>query len=183
MNEGELIKAVLDGDEGARNALVRLHHRRLLATAWHFLGPQDPDAEDMVQETFLAAFKALPRFEGRSSLYTWLNHICVNQCFACVRKRKRLLATESQDLERLLESGAAAARAEAGEKAELAGRKERLAGWMEKIGGRCREILEMRFSQELPLAEIKERLKVPLGTVASRLRRCQERLKAIARRS
>lgn len=183
MDDAELIKGILAGKEEAKDALVGLYRRRLLATAWHFLGPQDAEAEDMVQETFLAAFRALDRFESRSSLYTWLNHICVNQCFTQLRKRKRLLATESQDLELLLAPAAEGARQQAAAEQLKRQRLEKLKGWIAKLGGKCQEILQLRFSEGLALAEIKEHLKVPLGTVASRLRRCQADLQEVARRS
>jgi RNA polymerase sigma-70 factor (ECF subfamily) len=181
VQESALIAALKAGDPAAQEALVQAYRRRLLATAWHFLGPQDPDAEDVVQDTLMAAFKSIAGFEGRSSLYTWLNHICVNHCFSLLRKRKRLVATEAQDLERLVDGGATA-RAE--EEAQLARRRrELLKGWIEGMDGLCREILSLRFLGGLPLAEIKEKLRVPLGTVASRLRRCQLSLQEKARQS
>lgn len=183
LEDAEIIKGVRAGDEAAKDALVRQHHRRLLATAWHFLGHQDEEAEDMVQETFLAAFKSLDRFEGRSSLYTWLNHICVNHCFTLLRKRKRLLATEREDMERLLAPAADSARDAADAQEQRRQRQEKLKVWIGKLGGKCAEILRLRLGEELPMAEIKERLKVPLGTVASRLRRCQASLHEQARRS
>ena len=183
LDDAELIKKVLAGEEDAKEALVKLYHRRLLTTAWHFLGPQDDEAEDMVQETFIAAFKGLERFEGRSSLYTWLNHICVNQCFTRLRQRKRLLATEREDLERLLVPAADKAREASAAQEQGRQRAEKLKEWIAKLGGKCQEILRLRFTEDLPFAEIKERLRVPLGTVASRLRRCQASLQEIARRS
>ena len=183
LDDAELIKKVLAGEEDAKEALVKLYHRRLLTTAWHFLGPQDDEAEDMVQETFIAAFKGLERFEGRSSLYTWLNHICVNHCFTLLRKRKRLLATEREDLERLLAPAAETLKEAAAAEQQQRQRRQKLQEWIAKLGGNCAEILQLRIGEGLPMAEIKERLKVPLGTVASRLRRCQASLQQIARRS
>jgi len=183
LEEAQLIRAILDGDEAARDQMVAQHQRRLLATAWHFLGPQDPEAEDAVQETFLAAFKALPGFEGRSSLYTWLNHICVNQCFTLLRKRKRLLATEREDLERLAEAKAEPVQHASAEQAMVLARRRKLGEWMGKLNDKCRQILDLRFVQDKALAQIKEDLRVPIGTVASRLRRCQQQLQAIAGKS
>lgn len=183
MEDADIVKGVLAGDEAAKEALVQKHQRRLLATAWHFLGAQDPEAEDVVQETLLAAFKSLERFEGRSSLYTWLNHICVNHCFTLLRKRKRLLATEREDLERLLAPAAEALKEAAAAEQHKHRRLQQLKEWIAKLGGNCTEILHLRMAEGLPLADIKERLKVPLGTVASRLRRCQASLQVLARRS
>lgn len=181
MDESRLIAALKSGDPAAQEALDRAYRQRLLATAWHILGPRDPDAEDAVQEAFLAAHRGIGAFEGRSSLYTWLNHICVNSCYNQVRKRKRLLATEAQDLDRLLTP---ASLAQAPEEADLwRRRREQLKAWIRGLSGDCAKILDLRFVQGLALAQIKESLKVPMGTVASRLRRCQQALQAKARES
>jgi RNA polymerase sigma-70 factor (ECF subfamily) len=174
--EAPLLEALRRQDGPAQEALVRAYLQRLLATAWHFLGHQDPDAEDVVQETLLAAFKGMDGFEGRSGLYTWLNHICVNQCFSLLRKRRRALATETEDLERLLAPASLDRQAQEAEQARLARRQELLKGWIGAMGAPCQRILQLRFLDGHSLAEIKDRLKVPQGTVASRLRRCQASL-------
>lgn len=181
MQEAELIEGLIAQRPEAQSALVETYRRRLLATAWHFLGHQDPDAEDVVQEAFIAAFKHIDGFERRSSLYTWINHICVNLCFSQVRKRKRLLSTEAQDLERLLVP--ASLMQDADEQLQARRRRELLKGWIEGLEQRCQEVLNLRFTAGLGLAQIKDRLKVPLGTVASRLRRCQAALQEKARQS
>lgn len=178
MQEAELVQSLKAGSPAAQEALVQAYQRRLLATAWHVLGHRDPDAEDAVQETFMAAFKGIAGFEGRSGLYTWLNHICVNQCFSQVRKRKRLVATEAQDLEALMKpSGDDASKA-----VDEDQRRTLMLGWIKSLEARCSEILSLRFLDGLALAQIKDRLKVPLGTVASRLRRCQLALHERARK-
>lgn len=181
MQDAELIAALKAQSAAAQEALVQAYRRRLLATAWHFLGHQDPDAEDVVQESFLAAFKGIGGFEGRSGLYTWLNHICVNQCFSLVRKRKRLVMTEAQDLETLLSPAAMAQDADEQQLAKR--RKELLKEWIKGLEAHCQEILGLRFTGGLGLAEIKDKLKIPLGTVASRLRRCQAALVQKARQA
>jgi RNA polymerase sigma-70 factor (ECF subfamily) len=183
LQEAALIAVLKAGDGAAQEALDQAYRRRLLATAWHFLGPRDPDAEDVVQDTLLAAFKAIGGFEGRSSLYTWLNHICVNHCFTLLRKRKRALATETEDLERLLGPASLNVQAAQAEAAQLARRQELLNGWIGSMEGPCKQILTLRFLAGHSLAEIKDRLKLPQGTVASRLRRCQAGLIEKARAS
>lgn len=50
----------------------------------------DQDAEDILQETFIKAYKALPRFDGRSSLSTWLYRIATNEALMLLRRRKRI---------------------------------------------------------------------------------------------
>jgi RNA polymerase sigma-70 factor (ECF subfamily) len=182
MKDHELLEGLVSGTEQARQELVRRFERRLHATACHFLGFNDPEAEDMVQESLLIAFKDAGRFEGRSSLYTWLNHICVNLCFARVRSRKRQCSATAEDMELLMRSRASQAHQEAEEAAVRTQRLNMLGTWIPKLKAPCQSILGMRFFEEKSLNEIRLLLRVPLGTVASRLARCQQALKKIAER-
>ena len=102
MDEKALIQALRRGDAGAKESVYLAHRQGLYATACHFLGYRDPEAEDMVHETFAVAFEKIGGFEGRSSLYTWLTRICVNLCFARIRRRKRQVEMDGQDLEGLM---------------------------------------------------------------------------------
>src|SRR5436853_6827747 len=73
-----LTREAARGDGRAFHALVDRHGPRLLRLARALCGTA-ADAEDVLQETFLGAFKNLPRFEGRSSVRTWLSRILVTQ--------------------------------------------------------------------------------------------------------
>jgi RNA polymerase sigma-70 factor (ECF subfamily) len=182
LNDQALIQALLAGDAAAREKLYQAYENRLYATACHFLGRNDPDARDLVHDTFVAAFEGLGRFEGRSSLYTWINHICVNLCFGRIRQRKRQLLSAGRDIETLLWGPAAELHARAGAADEEAVRRGQLTRWIGELDGGCRAILALRYQEGLGLNQIKERIKVPLGTVASRLARCLDKLKKIARK-
>ncbi len=75
---------------GSREAFARLVDEtsaHIYRVALHILGDEQ-DAEDVLQETYIKAFRALPDFEGRSSLTTWLYRIAVNEALMLVRKRK-----------------------------------------------------------------------------------------------
>lgn len=181
MEDAELIKGILAGREEAENALFKRYRPRLSATACHFLGLGDPEVEDMVQETFARALKGLSQFEGRSSLYLWLNHICVNLCYERFRHRKRQALAQAEELETML-GGKASEEFKRGEEEELkASRLAQLKLWTRALRGICAEMIRLRFEEGLALAGIKERLKIPMGTVASRLARCLESLKKEAR--
>lgn len=83
------------GDDQARAALVCEHAGRMLAVATGYLHSTD-DAADAVQDAFVAALTALPRFRGDSALGTWLHRIVVNVCLMRLRSR-RSQATQSLD--------------------------------------------------------------------------------------
>ena len=77
--ESELIDGLRRGDEQACEELVRAHTSRLLAVARRYLRSEE-DARDAVQEGFVAAFRSIARFQGGSSLSTWLHRIVINAC-------------------------------------------------------------------------------------------------------
>jgi len=81
------------GDEQAFRELTDRYRRELLAHCYRMLGSLT-DAEDMVQETLLAAWRSLPRFEGRSSLRSWLYRIATNMCLNAMRSTARRVPTE-----------------------------------------------------------------------------------------
>jgi RNA polymerase sigma-70 factor (TIGR02960 family) len=76
------------GDEEAFAELVGRHRHELQVYCYRMLGSAQ-DAEDVLQETLLAAWRALPGFEGRSSIRTWLYRIAVNRCLNALRSASR----------------------------------------------------------------------------------------------
>ena len=95
-SEAELLAAAQEGDKRAFGRLVRMHQRRVYACAAKMLG-DGGDADDAAQETFVRAWRALARFDGRSQLSTWLYRVCVNVCLNHIRKRKRHDASDIGD--------------------------------------------------------------------------------------
>ena len=81
------LEALKAGDREAFARLVDETSAHIYRVAVQILG-DDQDAEDVLQETYIKAFRALPEFEGRSSLTTWLYRIAVNEALMLVRKRK-----------------------------------------------------------------------------------------------
>jgi RNA polymerase sigma-70 factor (ECF subfamily) len=94
-----------DGDSEAFHALVDRHSRAVYRLAYRMTGsPQD--AEDVVQETFLRAYKQLGRFESRANFGTWLHRIAVNCSIDLIRSRpRREAAHDGADLEQFSAAG------------------------------------------------------------------------------
>lgn len=86
-NQSEFLDALIHGDRQAFARMVDETSTQIYRTARQILGDEQ-DAEDVLQETYLKALKALPTFEGRSSLSTWLHRIAVNEALMLIRKRK-----------------------------------------------------------------------------------------------
>lgn len=88
MAEAELLALLIARDKTACTAWVREHHGRLVVVARSIVG--EAQAEEVVQEAWIAAFRALPQFEGRASLKTWLTRIVINAARGRLRVQKRL---------------------------------------------------------------------------------------------
>src|SRR6478752_4556950 len=87
-DERALVAGAQAGDERAFMALVEPYRGVLEVHAYRMLGSRH-DAEDVVQETLLRAWRALDRFERRASVSTWLYRICTNACLDEIERRPR----------------------------------------------------------------------------------------------
>ncbi|HEU5395212.1 MAG TPA: sigma-70 family RNA polymerase sigma factor, partial [Candidatus Methylomirabilis sp.] len=82
-----LLTRLRAGDASAFEAVVRTYQRNLYRLAYRFTRNME-DAKDLAQEAFLRGYRALSRFDGRSSLYTWLYRITLNLCLNHRRGRR-----------------------------------------------------------------------------------------------
>lgn len=82
-----LVRAAGSGDTRAFEALYRKHSRRVFAVVWRLAGGQVARAEDLVQESFIRAWQALPNFRYESAFSTWLHRLAVNTALMDIRGR------------------------------------------------------------------------------------------------
>ena len=143
---------------------MRLAHR--------LLGWQD-GAEDVVQEVFLSALKSLSKFNGLSSLDTWLTAITVNKCRNHRRKRLlwlKFLTASRNGRPRELDGGPE----RAGARCETAWHGRRA---VQDLPAKYREVVVLRYLEEMDMDEICEVLGLARGAVDVRLHRARSRLK------
>src|SRR5262245_60080541 len=157
-NDLELIAAINDGDAAPFEALYFRYRDWVLRLAYRFTGDSDA-ALDVMQETFLYLLRKFPGFRLTANLKTFLYPAVRNLSIGARRKAERYQSSRS-DLERIEQAPAhPPAEAGAGELGIV------LAGLSEEH----REALLLRFVDGLSLAEVAEAMKIPLGTVKSRL--------------
>jgi RNA polymerase sigma factor (sigma-70 family) len=175
--ERELLALLQAGHPQAQERLYKAYRRRLLVTAWHVLGFDDAEAEDAVQEAFIQALRALPRTQIHTSLYGWLNRICVLRCIDIIRGRRRSLAKDEADLELLTAEGASQRQQLDEQRQEGERRAAALRQTMLEMEEPCRSLLWQRDVEGLSYIDLAKRQSLALGTVMSRLSRCRENLK------
>jgi RNA polymerase sigma-70 factor (ECF subfamily) len=88
-DDRELLDQAAAGNEAAVRTLFRTHAPRMHRQAARVLGSDDPDVEDVVQQAFMAALEGAERFDGRSSLSTWLFGITTRRALDSARARWR----------------------------------------------------------------------------------------------
>jgi RNA polymerase sigma-70 factor (ECF subfamily) len=170
------------GDPAAQGRLFKDYHRRLYATAVHFLGYQDPEAEDVVQEAFERALRGLDSFRGEAGVYTWINHICVNLCFDRIRVRRRHLLKEHADLELMSQDQAGQVHRRGLEKGVEDKRLAALRAAVQSMDEPCGSLVRLRDLEGRSYVEVAKAVKIPMGTVMSRLSRCRKKLRESMRR-
>lgn len=180
-NEAELLQRAKKGDRVAYAALVRMHQRRVYALSLQMLASQS-EAEDAVQETFIRAWRALARFDGRSELSTWLYRIGVNVCLNALRRRKRNAADDLHD-PRVPEpiADATQGRTDPASTAEASQLQGRLAKALDQLSPSLRTTVILVLVQGVPHKEAAEVLGCPEGTIAWRIHEARRKLREALR--
>jgi RNA polymerase sigma-70 factor, ECF subfamily len=177
LDDTTLVQRLLLKDPEAQRIFDQTYRLRLYRASCHLLGYRDSEAEDVVQETFLAAYQQLSTFQFRSSLYRWLHQIAMHKCFRVIRKRRRQVSTLAEEMEEL----AAGQALDLAQKQEGEKRKkeitETIRSERDALGEPCRSLLKKRDEEGQTYGQLAETLKIPVGTVMSRLSRCMEALR------
>jgi RNA polymerase sigma-70 factor (ECF subfamily) len=184
----ELARQARRGDQAAFVSLVDRHGDELMRLARMLLG-NAADAEDVVQETLLGAYRSIGRFEGRSSLRTWLVRILTNHVskFRRSRKVRRAMSLEdSSSVERSTGNGrlsADTAMSPSGParqtESPMTQTQHRIdiPAMLQTLSPDHREVIVLREIEQMSYQQIADVLGVPRGTVESRLHRARQELK------
>ncbi|MBU0983556.1 MAG: sigma-70 family RNA polymerase sigma factor [candidate division Zixibacteria bacterium] len=169
----QLVDAARSGDQKAFAELVRKYEARVAATVIGMLG-NCSEADDVGQETFIRFYKALDSYRGDSSLATYLTRIAINLSLNELKRRKRRFSLFSRsatdDLPDVPDTKNGA----------LPYEDRELVRWgLRKLQPEFRAVLVLRLLDGYSTEETAQILRVPLGTVLSRLARAQMKLRDI----
>ncbi len=174
----ELVRRARQGDGVAFDLLYTRYRHKVLSLVGRYLNKPE-DAEDVTQETFIKAYRALPRFRGESAFYTWLYRIAVNTAknyLAAPHQRVQAVELDAEDAD----GGEVAAALEDDTGPEGAARQDELKaaidGALAALPEDLRAALTLREFNGLSYAQIAEVLECPVGTVRSRIFRARAAL-------
>ena len=185
-DDGALAKRIAERDQAAFEALMRRHNGRLFRVA-RAIVKDDTEAEDVLQDAYLDAYRNMSRFRGESQLSTWLVRIVVNHALMRLRKQRRDRVILSMDdhpkgsearMRQFADSTsesptAAALRAEA---------RRLIERRIDELPVTFRTVFVLRELEELSSEEVAECLDIPAATVRTRLFRARALLReALAR--
>ena len=171
MNEILLISRARDGDREAFGALVEQYRDNVYRLAYRMCG-NAYDADEAAQEAFVAAWRALPNFRGDAKFSTWLYRLTTNAAIDVMRREKRHQTVGDGEMVDLADDADSPQ-----ETVERTEQQEAVQKALATLSEEYREVLLLRYMEELDYAEIAEVLQLPSGTVKSRINRAKAALK------
>jgi RNA polymerase sigma-70 factor (ECF subfamily) len=174
-DETDLVRKAQGGDRRAFDRLVELHLPQVWATVWRVLRHRE-DTEDVVQDVFVTAHRALSGFRGDARLSTWLHRIAVTRALNYLERAETKLQRASEPIDLEAEGGprAIGTPLHALEAKDL---MSRLADCLKRLPAAWRVVLALRDAEDNSYEQIAATLHVELGTVRSRLARARGSLK------
>jgi len=173
LTDENLVRRAQEGDHEAFQALVRRYESLVAGTVIGMLG-NCPEADDVGQETFIRLYRSLKNFRGESKLGTYLTRIAINLSLNELKRRKRRKSLFFQkpidEMHDLPDEGA---------DAELDEDREIVQQAIGRLEAKFRSVVVLRLIDGYSTEETARILKIPIGTVLSRLSRAQKKLKEL----
>ena len=170
-NEQDILRRAQQGDSEAFRLLVEAYQTQVYRLALRMCG--EAAADDVTQEAFLAAWRALPEFRGTCRFSTWLYRLTTNAAIDCLRREKRHRDADDLDGVELPDGGDTPQ--EAAERTET---QTAVRSALSALSDEHRQVL-LRYMQEMDYGEIAVALDISEGTVKSRINRAKARLKEL----
>ncbi len=168
----QLVAGAQAGDPAAFDQLVVKYTPRLYGLVYNMTSNHE-DTNDLLQDVFAKAYKAIRGFQGKSTFYTWIHSIAVNMTLNFLKKRGRRFHLSLDDVDSNVQNDKefleVTASSSPVREADLSELQKRLNEAMMKLSDEHRAVVTMFHIQGMPHAEISKILRVSEGTVRSRL--------------
>lgn len=171
-DERELIRRAKKGDSDAFRLLVEEYQTAVYRLALRMCG--ESGAEDAAQEAFVAAWRGLPRFRGECKFSTWLYRLTTNAAIDYLRREQKQRTEGDVDDLSLADDSPSPQ-----EQAERSETQQRVRKALAALSDEHRQILLLRYMQELDYGEIAQALHISEGTLKSRINRAKARLREL----
>jgi RNA polymerase sigma-70 factor, ECF subfamily len=170
--ERKLVEAAQNGDKKAFGELIRLHQKRLFRYIYGLVGSFD-QAEDIVQDAFVRAYGAIKTFRAEYSFYPWISTIARNLAFNHVNREGR-----KESLDKIVEKGFDPVSTDLGPLDKLLSKEadSRFYRALMSLPVTYRSVFVLRHFEDMDYVQIASYLKIPPGTVDSRLFRARQML-------
>lgn len=181
-SDAQLVTQAQQGDSRSFDLLVLKYQHRVIALIRRFV-KNEAEAEDLAQETFIKAYRALPNFRGESAFYTWLYRIAVNTAKNGLEVNKRR-PTSDVDIDEIGEYAfdEHLQQQDTPENMLASEDMQRVVSQaLEKLPDDLRRALMFREFDGLSYEEIAQEMGCPIGTVRSRIFRAREAIDAVVR--
>lgn len=176
----ELVARVLAGDQDAFTGLVTRYKDYVYTIAVRIVGNEE-DADDVAQETFVRAYKALGRFRGDSKFSSWLYRIAVNRSLTHLKRRKRRGVSVDIEAGPHVEAGAVDTERQSTPEELVLGDelRHRVRDAVDELPPQYRAVVTLFYLEEKSYKEVSAVLGIPMGTLKTHLYRARAMLRTI----
>lgn len=171
-----IVKRVQEGDVNAYNILVIKYQHKVLQIISKFVG-NSADASDVAQESFIKAYKAINTFRGESSFYTWLYRIVVNAAKTYLEsnsKHQNHLDVDAEEFESVDKQGALTYKDTPDRIIESQELQQVIFDAIAELPEELRQAITLREVEGMSYEDMADLMKVPVGTVRSRIFRARQ---------
>lgn len=165
----ELVERITSGDQTALAALFARHQVRVFRFISRITG-SDAVAEELVNEVFMDVWKQASRFEARSAVSTWLLSIARNKAFSAMRRRREVAMDDETGNTLADDADTPDITAQKSNKADV------IRSCMNHLSAEHREIIDLVYYHEMPIAEVSSIVGIPENTVKTRMFHARKRL-------
>lgn len=177
-DDRRIIEQCLGGRSEAFGELVCRYQARLYNAVMRIVDHVD-DAADIVQDAFLSAYESLESFKGDAEFFTWLYRIAFNTAISLKRKKRAVLSLDAAGSDGGLDPDDPSDYVQPGRALQRSEEETLLQEAMNRLSHEHREVLVLKDIEGLRYEDLAEILRVPIGTIRSRLHRARLELREL----